>query len=267
MTEAQQPPIEDLARAWAQTANEAFTDLAEHLHSIPDEDWNGSTACTKWTIRDLAGHAVGEAVWFANLARGVTVGEPALPNDLYDSMKTWPRDRIVHALDEAADTIQATIHGDDTGHLGQTVDLGFTRMPLGKATYVSMFEAVFHNWDARAGRQPEAIIPTEWALQLTMQAVEFAPFLSNRKGSAEAPGTYLLQVGDGVGPVTVTAKDGKVVMERGTAGKADVTIHLTADQYVRLLAGRLDLSKESSDLAIEGERARSTGLNRIFQGV
>jgi hypothetical protein len=140
-------------------------------------------------------------------------------------------------------------------------------MPLGQATYVSMFEAVFHNWDARAGQQPGATIPTEWTLQLTMRAVEFVPFLTNRKGSAEAPGTYLLQVGDGVGPITVTASDGKVSVERGVEGKADVTIHLTADQYMRLLAGRLDLSKESSDVAIEGDRARATGLNRIFQGI
>jgi uncharacterized protein (TIGR03083 family) len=259
--------MEDLARTWARTANEAFADLAEYLRSLPDEDWDGPTACTKWSIHDLAAHAVGEAVWFANLARGVTVGEPALPDDLYDSMKAWPPDRLVHALDEAADTIQATIDSADTGHLEQTVDLGFTRMPLGQATYVSMFEAVFHNWDARAGQQPGATIPTVRALQLTMQAVEFAPFLTNRKGGAEAPGTYLLQVGDGVGPVTVIAKDGTVRVERGVEGKADVTLHLIADQYMRLLAGRLDLSKESSDVAVEGDRARATGLNRIFQGV
>jgi len=47
-----------------------------------------------------------------------------------------------------------------------------------------------------------------------------------------------------------------------------VTLYLSSDQYLRLLAGRLPLdSEEGREIRIEGERGRAAGLNRIFGGI
>ena len=79
----------------------------------------------------------------------------------------------------------------------------------------------------------------------------------------------MLDVGDGVGPITVTAMDGAVTVERAQGGNADVTMHVTADQYMRLLAGRLPLRSalDRGEVTVNGDCARAENLNRLFAGV
>lgn len=155
-----------MATSYARIAGEAYGDTARYLRALPAEEWDGPSGCAEWTVRDLAGHVVGEAVWFPNLARGVTRGEPPWPNDLYASLKTLPPDELTARLTEAARSIPPAIEEATADQLQQTVDLGFTKMPLWQATYVAVAESVYHNWDARAGREPDATIPTAWALRL-----------------------------------------------------------------------------------------------------
>ncbi len=98
---------------------------------------------------------------------------------------------------------------------------------------------------------------------------DFAPLVASKEGASAAPGRYLLQVGDGVGPVTIIARDGRVTLERDAVGTPDVTLLLTADQYARVVAGRLDLARatEQGDITVEGDRSRALSLNRVFQGI
>jgi len=72
-----------------------------------------------------------------------------------------------------------------------------------------------------------------------------------------------------VGPVTISAENGRVTVEPGATKTPDATLDLTADQYARLMAGRLDLARatEWGDVTVEGDRTRALGLNRIFQGI
>ncbi len=265
----EQPSIDALARSYATTAAEVHRDHASYLRSLPEQAWSGPTGCKEWTVRDLAGHVVGEAVWFPTLVRGITRGEPAPPDELWESFKTLPPNELADTLEQAADSIVSSVDEATTEHLQQTVDLGFTKMPLWQATFVCLFESVYHHWDARSGGDPAATVPTPWAQQLATRAVEFAPLIASREAAGGAPGRYVLQVGDGVGPVTVTAQGGEVTIERGALDRPDVTARLSADQYVRLLAGRLDLARaiETGEVPVQGDRDRASGLNRIFPGV
>jgi uncharacterized protein (TIGR03083 family) len=261
--------IETLARTWAHTASEAYRDQAEYLRALSGEEWRGPTACTEWTVYDLAAHVVGEAVWFPNLVRGVTKGEPPLPSELYREMKSWPLERIVDTLARAADELWTAVDEADIDHLQQVVDIGWTRLPMWKSTQVSAAEAVYHNWDLRAPRQPDATIPLPWARHVAVGMAELAPFFAHQQGIVEAPGCYLLQVGDGIGLVTIIAANGQFTVEEGTRGVPDVKLSLTADQYLRLLAGRFLLAPaiERGEVQVEGDPRRSSALNRIFQGV
>ena len=264
-----QSSIEDVARTYARTASDGFADTAQYLRSLPDEDWEGPTGCTEWTVRDLAGHIVGEAVWFPNLVEGVTKGGDLLPMELYEAMKSYPRDRIAHDIEDAAQDLWAAIDEASTDQLNQPVDMGFTQIPIWRATFVSANEAVVHNWDARAGLDPSATIRPEWAVVMSRGMNEFAPLVASREGISDAPGTYLLKVGDGVGPVTITARDRKLTVEFGSAGTPDVTLDLTADQFVRLIEGRLKIGDalERGDITVEGDKARAAALNEIFRGI
>jgi putative sterol carrier protein len=99
--------------------------------------------------------------------------------------------------------------------------------------------------------------------------VEFAPLIAHQDGALAALGRYLFQVGDGVGAMTITVQDGQVRVERGARGTPDVTLHLSAERYARLLAGRLDLARalDRGEVQLEGERGRALALTRIFAGI
>jgi hypothetical protein len=147
--------------------------------------------------------------------------------------------------------------------------MGFTRLPLWRATYVAMSEAVFHGWDARVGRDPGAAIPTPWALQVARGAQWFAPLVAHHIGAQKAPGRYRIDVGDGVGPVSVVVQGGNVSLVPGGDGNVDVSLALTADQYVRLIAGRFDpaAAVARGELHVEGEAERVPALKQIFRGI
>ena len=142
-------------------------------------------------------------------------------------------------------------------------------MPLWQALRVCLFEAVLHHWDGRAGRDPGATIPLAWAQEVAGYSLELALAFAHQDAAAQAAGRYLLEVGDGVAPITVTVAEGAVTIEHGRAGAADVTLHVTADQYIRLLAGRLPLraALDTGVVTANGDRARAERLNRLFAGV
>lgn len=264
----QQPPVEAQARSYARIASDAFQDQAEFFRSLPENAWNDPTGCSKWTMHDLAGHIVGEAIWFPHLVRTVTEGAAPLPNELWEDLKQLPGREIADRMSDGAKGLVPAVEGATPEHLQQEVDLGF-KVPLWQAMYVCMLEAVIHNWDGRARREPGATIPAAWARELAGFSVEFAAMVANRDAAGEAAGRYLLQVSDGVGPITVTAAEGSVTVERGQAGTPDVTVHLTPDQYMRLVAGRLPLGPaiESGEVSVDGDSSRAAGLNRIFAGI
>jgi len=266
-TQHQSP--EELARTFAALASDGFGDTATYLRSLSPEAWSGPTACTEWNMRDLAGHIVGEAVWFPNLVRGATRSEPLYPAQLYEDLKVLPAGELVDRLMSAAYEVRSAIAEATADQLQQQVDMGFTKMPIWRASHVSANEAVVHNWDVRAGLDPAATIPTPWAQTLALGAIELARLIVSRRGSRQGPGTYLLQVGDGVGPVTVVARNGDVSVDRGNISTPDVTLHLTADQYIRVLEGRLDLTRamQSREVAVNGDPARAKALNLIFPGI
>ena len=265
----QEPPVKNLASSFARTARDASIDEAKYFRSLPDSAWNGPTGCSEWTMHDLAGHIVGDAVWFPNLVRGITRGEPPLPPETWEELKRLPGPAIAGRLAEAAGQLVPAVEEATTDQLEQTVDFGSARLPLWQVLGVCLLEAVVHNWDARVGRDPETTIPTPWARELAGVLTPFVPMLARGGAESAVSGRYLLQVGDSVGPVTVTAGEDGVQAQPGRIGTSDVTIHLTADQFVRLLTGRLPLGPalDRREVRVEGVRTRAEDLNRVFAGV
>lgn len=265
----QEPPVKDLASSFARTARDAFMDQAEYFRSLPDDAWNGPTGCSEWTMHDLAGHIVGEAVWFPNLVRGVTMGEQPLPPETWEELKQLSGPAIADRMAEAAGELVPAVEGATTEQLEQTVDFGPARLPLWQVLGVCLLEAVVHDWDARVGRDPGMTIPTPWVRELSSVLTSFVPMLAHGDALSGVQGRYLLQVGDGVGPIMVTADDDGVSAKPGQVGTPDVAVHLTADQFVRLLTGRLPLGPalDRGEVTVEGSRTRAEDLNRVFAGV
>lgn len=257
-----------LAHTYGQVAHDAFLDQAAYLRSLPADSEHAPTGCADWDMQQLAGHNVGEAVWFANLVRTVTHGAGQLPADLWDQLKALSFADIAQRLDESAQSLLEAVKGASEEELQTEVDLGFAKFPLWQALYVCMMEAAVHDWDEHVGREPSATIPTSWAQELARGMVESAPMLANSDAAAQYPGTFLLDVSDGPGPLTLHVEHDGVRVERGRRD-ADVTIHLNSDQCVRLFCGRLPLISaiESGQVRVDGQPQRAQSLNLIFKGI
>jgi hypothetical protein len=156
-----------------------------------------------------------------------------------------------------------------TEQLEQPVDFSPARLPLWQVLGICLLESVVHNWDGRVCRESRATIPTLWARELAGVLTPFVPMLAHADAVAGAPGRYLLEVGDSVGPVTATAGADGVQAQLGRVGTPNVTLYLTADQYVRLLTGRLPLGPalDGGEVTVDGERTQAEVLNQIFAGV
>jgi uncharacterized protein (TIGR03083 family) len=263
-------PYRDLANGWARTARESFAASAEYFRSLPGGAWTDPTGCAKWNEHELAGHIVGEVVWFPNLVRGVTEGEAPLPMSRYEELKQLPGDQIASITAEAARDLEASVAAATDENLQALVDLGFTKMPLWRACYVSALEGVLHNWDARARREDGATVPEDWALQVGNAAslARLAPLVAHRDAIAGAEGVYLLDIAEGVGLLTVIVTEGNVTVEQGGTRVPKVTLHLSADEALRLITGRLPLaSHEGQWIHIDGDPVRASRLNLIFAGI
>jgi putative sterol carrier protein len=86
---------------------------------------------------------------------------------------------------------------------------------------------------------------------------------------AEAAGTHLLEIGDGVGPLTLTITEDEAKIEPGKVGSPAITLRLSADGYVRLITGRYPLSPAiaAGDAQVDGDQRRAEALNMVFAGV
>ena len=261
--------IEHQTLQYAQIAHDAFRDIASFFRSLPDDAWDGPTGCELWTQHDLAGHIVGEAVYFARLTRGVTEDRPRYPDELWSQLKKLPGMVIADTIGGAGTDLLDAVRAARPQDLGESVDLGWIRWPLWRGLYVGMFEAVFHNWDAHVGRDPAAVIPSEWAVPLAGGLLPMAQALADAVAAEENAGVYVLHVGDGVGPVIVDARLDGVEIKEGNAGRAEVKLELTPDQYARLIAGRLPLAAaiDEGAVKVEGDAQRAVALNAIFPGV
>src|SRR3954447_10073956 len=103
MTDAGSP--RDLALTWTGTAAAGFADAARYLESIPESEWEGPSGADEWTIRKLAGHIAGEAVWYPNLVRGVTRNEEPYPGSLYEEINALPPSEVVARISSAAEEL------------------------------------------------------------------------------------------------------------------------------------------------------------------
>ena len=81
----QQIALEDIANANAQIAVESHESLADYLQSLDPQTWGDPTACTKWTVRDLANHVTAVALIFAGEARQTLEGGSSLPSWVRDA--------------------------------------------------------------------------------------------------------------------------------------------------------------------------------------
>ena len=129
--------IIDLYRKAAQH----FGDL---LRQVKDDQWDATTPCPDWTVRELANHLHGENRWVPPIMEGKTIEEvgDALDGDLLgnDPPNEW---------DSGAK--EAIAAAEEPGAFERTVHLSFGDVPGRLYIGQVLSDHVIHSWDlARA---------------------------------------------------------------------------------------------------------------------
>jgi uncharacterized protein (TIGR03086 family) len=122
--------------------------LQELMGGVKPDQWDNSTPCAKWTVRDLAGHLVGGGMMFAASFRGEAVqngGEGETPDVLGDD----PAGALARMIEDFKSS------ADAPGAMERDVTLPFATLPAQVALDIAKFDLLVHAWDlAHATGQP-----------------------------------------------------------------------------------------------------------------
>jgi uncharacterized protein (TIGR03086 family) len=139
------------ARAAGTTGNrlldrhgEALDLVTERVHAVRPDQWDASTPCTDWSVRDLVNHLAVEQMWVPPLLEGSTTEGQG---DAFEGDQLG--DDPVAAWDGAAAAAREAFRSP--GALDRTVHLSFGDSSAGHYCAQMTADAAIHAWDlARA---------------------------------------------------------------------------------------------------------------------
>lgn len=113
------------------------------VRGVPADAWENPTPCTRWTVRDLVNHLVGEHLW----APHVLAGEPVEQvGDRYDGDLLG--DDPVAAWERAAQRYRESWLGAD---LSGSYRFSFGEAPLTTYAEQMLVDLTVHEWDLARG--------------------------------------------------------------------------------------------------------------------
>jgi uncharacterized protein (TIGR03086 family) len=123
--------------------------FATLIQGVRDDQLNGPTPCSDWSLAKLVDHAGGFAIAFANAAAKGFGPLSAVPEDSEPQLEPGWRDRISADLERVA-----VAWRDPQAWTGMT-RVGGVDLPGDAAGMFALDELVVHGWDvARASGQP-----------------------------------------------------------------------------------------------------------------
>jgi len=132
---------------------QALAQTRRYMAGIRDDQWDASTPCAGWTVRDLANHVVSGNLWAAELARGKTIAEVGDRLD-GDVLGADP----LAAYDESATAADVAFRAPGAMEAACAVSYG----PVPGEVYAGhrFLDVLIHGWDlARATGQDTALPP------------------------------------------------------------------------------------------------------------
>jgi len=251
----------DLIAALDQT----WSSIRELLRSLDPRGWDSPTACSEWTVRDMAAHLGAVEGGFLGFEQPPTPDGWTTPHTGVDAWtaqgvaarRDWSTDQLIDEVDRVAETRLAQLRGlDDDGWKERTMG------PLGETTMrglseIRLLDVYIHLLDMRSGLgRPLAVEGEPEALGGCVQrAVQLSPWGAAKKA----------HLGDGTrirlhlyGPSATTA-DVVVAGGRGSLatpeGDVDDTVEGPAPAYLLLVTGREDLVEDVGGICAMGEAA------------
>lgn len=154
------------------THDEALALFGARVHAVRDDQWDGPTPCTDWSVRELVNHLAAEQLWVPRLVRdGASITDVGSEYD-GDVLGDDP----VGAWDRAA--VAAVAAFAERGALNRPVQLSYGSQRAGAYCTQMMADAVVHSWDLSRAIGAEERMPDHLATAALREVEPYAPGLS-----------------------------------------------------------------------------------------
>lgn len=262
--------------------------LGDYLRTLSQSAMEEQSACEQWTVADVVAHLIGGAqVFLEHLQRGLR-GEVAPPEGHPAAGEADPAVmggvnahrtifRRVGLGDRRLATFQAT-----NGQLNQLfagLGSGDWEKPcyhpvgvLSVRTYLSLrlFETVLHGWDIRSKLDQSVHLPSE-SCQVLLDLISKPGLNLAQFDPGDAPaGRYRFSLKDMPNNnYDIVVNNGRAHLETAAEESAGVSLRCGAEDFLLLVAGRLNMSTAVSvgKLEIEDGNALPMIFGDWFRGV
>ena len=145
---------------------QAFASTAGVLSGVDDQEFDGSTPCASWKVRELVNHVVGGTTYFA-----VTVETGEAPTER-DGPDFCEGDFVTEFNRGAARAVKAF---EADGAMDKTLKLPFGEMPGGVFINMAAIDTFTHGWDLAKATGQSTDLDPGLATQLLGIAEGFLP--------------------------------------------------------------------------------------------
>ncbi len=134
----------------------SLSDLERALYQAHDvvsgvsaSQFNGSTPCAEWNVKDLLNHMVGGALMFGMVTRGETFSDDPDATD-------YTNGDVVSSFDAARQSILAA--WEEPGVEEREMHFPFATLPAEMAARVELMEVLIHTWDLAHATGQDALL-------------------------------------------------------------------------------------------------------------
>lgn len=266
-------PRHDFA-AVAAALRQEYDLLNSSLGALRPERWLGPSMSAEWPVQKVVSHlGSGAEITQRTLQENLDQAAPLTPEarqaiwDHFDSLAPAP---LYEAFRDRNDAHLGYLEGLQGERRQAGVRFFAGTAPVGEFSQFRLSELALHSWDIRAALDPTARLLPGTARTLLPHGLETLTRRAKAPVRTELAGTvYGFTVS---GPrresFALRVEPDTITVDEGVAARAEASLELPTEAFIRLYAGRLPLEAAEADgeVVIQGDRAAALRLNALFAG-
>ncbi|MEV8376959.1 maleylpyruvate isomerase family mycothiol-dependent enzyme [Kribbella sp. NPDC056861] len=229
-----------------------YDGLADLVKKFNDEDLAQQSAATEWDLAQVLSHLGSGAEIMTATVRSAIDGTPAPDGDFNQSVwARWDgstrREQAVGFLEKNEDLV-ALFESLDAGQREDLrLTLSYLPEPVDVATIARgrLSEFTLHSWDVRKALDPQAALAPEAVPELLQSSGDLLAWISKPAALNGQSVDLAVTTTEPATELTLHLTD-PVSIELAPAAKADGTLTLTGEAWLRLVSGRLDPAQDKA---------------------
>ena len=245
--------------------DQAWGSIRQLFRSLGAHDWDCPTACSEWSVRDMAAHLGAVEGGFLGFEQPSPPEGWTTPHTGVDAWtaqgvaarRGWSTDQLVDEVDRVAETRLAQVRSlDDAGWQERVMG------PLGETSMrglceIRLFDIYVHLLDMRFGLQRSLAFDAEPdALEACVErAVQLSPWGAVKRARVDDGTRIRLDLGGPAATVAdIAVADGRAALTP-PEGDADEVVQGSAPAYLLLVSGRDELIGDDDGICARGPAA------------